>query len=329
MNKQQRNNQALTSRRAFLQAAGSTAVTAGLGGISAAAPQAEKPAGGLKICIFSKHLQWLDWEGMAQTAAEIGFDGIDLTVRKGGHVLPERVETDLPKAAEIIRKVGLEIPMVTAGIVDVSSPYTESMLKTIGGLGIPRYRWGGFRWMEPTPIAERLAQLKQDAAALGELNRKYKVCAIYHTHSGMEVGASIWDLWVILKDLDKNWLGVNYDVGHATIEGGVGGAINSFRIIAPWMKGIAIKDFYWSKNAKGEWRPQWCPLGEGMVNFKRFFTMMRESKFVGPVQMHFEYPLGGADKGDNKLTVEKSTVISAMRKDLALVKNWIREAQLA
>jgi hypothetical protein len=26
---------------------------------------------------FSKHLQWLNWEQMAETAAELGFDGID------------------------------------------------------------------------------------------------------------------------------------------------------------------------------------------------------------------------------------------------------------
>ena len=44
-----------------------------------------------KISIFSKHLQWLDYNGMAKVLSEIGFEGTDLTVRPGGHVLPERV----------------------------------------------------------------------------------------------------------------------------------------------------------------------------------------------------------------------------------------------
>jgi L-ribulose-5-phosphate 3-epimerase len=43
-----------------------------------------------KISIFSKHLQWLDYKGMAKVLSEIGFDGTDLTLRPGGHVLPER-----------------------------------------------------------------------------------------------------------------------------------------------------------------------------------------------------------------------------------------------
>jgi hypothetical protein len=50
--------------------------------------------------VFSKCLQWLDYPGMAGITAEAGFDGVDLTVRAGGHVLPERVEEDLPKAVE-------------------------------------------------------------------------------------------------------------------------------------------------------------------------------------------------------------------------------------
>jgi len=42
-----------------------------------------------KISIFSKHLQWLDYKEMANVLSEVGFDGADLTVRPGGHVLPD------------------------------------------------------------------------------------------------------------------------------------------------------------------------------------------------------------------------------------------------
>jgi sugar phosphate isomerase/epimerase len=52
----------------------------------------------MKIAIFSKHLEFLEGEELAKGAKEIGFDGIDLAVRKGGHVEPERVRQDLPGA---------------------------------------------------------------------------------------------------------------------------------------------------------------------------------------------------------------------------------------
>lgn len=312
------------SRRTFLRTSVGAVLAAGLAqGPAHAAPEP------LKISVFSKHLQFLDWPGLAETVAEIGFDGIDLTVRKGGHVAPERAEEDLPKAAAVIRKAGLTLPMVTAGIVNAATPHAESMLRAMKAAGVTRYRWGGFLYDDRKPIPARLAELKKEAAVLAELNAKYNVGAMYHTHSGAEVGAPIWDLWEILKDLDPARVGVNLDIGHATIEGGVGGWVRSTQLIAPLTRGVAIKDFKWERNAKGEWRPQWCPLGEGMVNFKRFFGLLKESRFSGPVQLHFEYPLGGAESGARELKIEKAKVVAAMKRDLTTLRGWLREAELA
>ncbi|MGH9838397.1 MAG: sugar phosphate isomerase/epimerase family protein [Blastocatellia bacterium] len=297
----------------------STSVQASL--INAAAP--------LKISVFSKHLHWLGWDAMAATAKEIGFDGVDLTLRKDGHVEPERAEQDLPKAAEAIRKAGIELSMVTAGIVDATTPHAEAMMRAMKVAGVKHYRWGGFKYDDNRPIPAQLDELKQKAARLAELNRKYDLTAMYHTHSGSEVGASFWDLWMILKDLDTSRVSVNLDIGHATVEGGLGNWVRSTQLLLPMTRGIAIKDFKWERNARGEWRPQWCPLGNGMVNFKKFFAMVKESSFAGPVQVHFEYPLGGADKGATTLTVEKSQVLAAMKTDLTKLREWLREAQLA
>src|SRR6476646_8203207 len=72
----------------------------------------------LKIHIFSKHLQFLNYEDMANSAAEMGFDGIDLTVRPNGHVLPERVESDLPRAAEAMKKVNFVPSLMTTSVDD-------------------------------------------------------------------------------------------------------------------------------------------------------------------------------------------------------------------
>ncbi len=49
----------------------------------------------MPICIFSKHLQWCNYKEMADLAGEIGFDGVDLTVRPKGHVLPEEVRQEM------------------------------------------------------------------------------------------------------------------------------------------------------------------------------------------------------------------------------------------
>jgi sugar phosphate isomerase/epimerase len=296
------------SRRTLL-AAGTALLSA-----RAVAQKLVKPK--LNVAIFSKHLQFVpDGDGLAQSAADIGFDAIDLTVRKGGHVEPERVRQELPGMVAAIRTHGLDVPMVTTDIVDTETPHAEEILKTMADLGIRNYRWGGFKYTQDRPYAEQLDRMKVRIAKLAALNSHYQTCAMYHTHSGTGVvGASIWDLYLLLKDFDPRAVGVNYDVGHATVEGGVGGWINSFRITGPHVRGIAIKDFLWGQDSKGNWQPQWKPLGEGMVRFPQFFAMVASSDFSGPLQLHFEYPL------------PREKAFSAMKRDLGRVRTWLAQA---
>jgi sugar phosphate isomerase/epimerase len=289
----------------------------------------EKPASRkLKVAIFSKHLQFLRGEALATGAAEIGFDGIDLAVRKGGHVEPERVRQDLPNLVAIIRSHGLEVPMLTTDIADADTPHAEDVLKTMSDLGIHRYRWASFRYDADRPIARQLDELKPRVAKLAALNSRYQAGAMYHTHSGVGlVGASIWDLYIVLKDFDPQAVGVNYDIGHATIEGGLGGWINSLRITGPHLRGVAVKDFLWEKDTRG-WKANFKPLGTGMVHFPQFLNMLAAAHFSSPLQLHFEYPLGGADNGKTSITIPKEEVFAAMKRDLQQLRSYLKDAAL-
>jgi len=131
-----------------------------------------------------------------------------------------------------------------------------------------------------------------------------------------------------MRDLDPKAVGVNYDVSHAVIEGGLGGWIDSFKITGSHVRGIAIKDFAWEKDAKGAWQAQFKPIGEGMVKLPQFFEMVAQTAFDGPVQVHYEYPLGGADHGDRTITIPKVDVLAAMKRDLARVRGLLAKAGL-
>ncbi len=88
----------MPTRRVFMEAA-SGAVLAALatGTASAASPcsaaQARAAHGRRRpalatrsYCFFSKHLPDLNWTDLAAATIDMGFDGIDLTVRPKGHV---------------------------------------------------------------------------------------------------------------------------------------------------------------------------------------------------------------------------------------------------
>ena len=287
-------------------------------GISAASP-----ASRINLCVFSKHLQWLGYEEMARAAADLGFDGIDLTVRPGGHVEPEQVKKDLPRAIKAIQAVGLKIPMITTAITDAVDPASAAILKTAARQGIGHYRLGYFRYEPEQSISETLALARKKLEGLEALNRRLGICGDYQNHAGSRyVGASIWDLRELLRDLDPRWLGCQFDIRHATVEGGLSWSTD-FRAVEARTHTLVLKDFRWKRN-EGNWSLENCPIGSGMVRFKEYFELLKASGFSGPASLHFEYPLGGADHGVHQLEADPGTVLSTMRRDVGAVRELLR-----
>ena len=114
------------------------------------------------ISIFSKHLQWLGYDEMAKVARDMGFEGIDLTVRPEGHVLPENVEKDLPKAMEAVTKAGLKVITITTAVYDAEDPLSEKVLKTASALGIRHYRMG-YGYYDPDKSVRESTESTEEA----------------------------------------------------------------------------------------------------------------------------------------------------------------------
>jgi hypothetical protein len=236
--------------------------------------------------------------------------------RQGGHVEPGAASTELPPLVALLRKSGLEVPMVTSGIVDAATPGVENFVRLLAGLDIHYYRWDGFHYDPAQPFPPQLDDFRRRSSALAALNARHGVMALYHTHSGMPyASASIVSLREMFHDADPRGVGINYDLAHATIEGGLGGWLQSFRLCQERIHGVAVKDFIWARNARGEWDVQWTPLGTGMVHLGEFARMLRDSGFAGPIQVHAEYPLGGAENGKREISIAPSAVIAALQHD--------------
>jgi len=275
------------SRREFLGTAAAGAAAA-MTSRRALAAEAPAPAAAVSLSVFSKHLQYLDYRALAGTVAEAGFDGIDLTVRDGGHVLPERVREDLPKAVEAARGAGLTIPMITTTIVSARDPHAEAVLETAGRLGVRDYRLGWVPYDQARGIAGTFGALRQQFGDLAALNGKSGIRGAYQNHAGDRFGCAVWDLWSVLREVDSPWLGCQYDIRHAVIEG-MSSWPNALRAIAPFIHTVDVKDGHWERTPKG-WQPVTVPLGEGAVNLVMFLRLLKTLGVSKPVSMHFEYP---------------------------------------
>lgn len=301
-----------------------------LSGESAKIPNARQQDA-FKISIFSKHLQWLGYSEMAGVAADMGFDGVDLTVRPNGHVLPERVEEDLPRAMEAVMNSGKEIYMITTSINDADDPLSEKILKTASSLGIRHYRMGYMHYDDSLSVEDNIGVIQTRLNKLALLNKKYSISGEYQNHSGISrsgiyFGSPIWDLYQVLKKINSKWLGSQYDIFHATIEGANAWTVG-LRLISPFIKSIDIKDFQWAKEA-GKWKSETVPLGEGMVDFKEYFGLLKKYDVNVPISVHYEYPMGGAEHGAKELTINREEVTATMSKDLITLKEYLNKADL-
>lgn len=277
------------------------------------------------LCVFSKHLQFLDYESMAAAAAEIGFEGVDLTVRPDGHVSPEDVARDLPRAVGAVRNAGLAVPTITTHIVSAEQEHARTMLETAAELGISGYRMGWIPYDSALGVASSLDALKPQLAALAALNEELGIRGDYQNHAGTRVGAPVWDLAGLLEDLDPAWMGVQYDVRHATVEGANAWPLG-LDLIAPRVRSLVVKDFRWA-DAGGAARVEDVPLGKGHVDFLAFWQQIKALGLRVPVSLHFEYDMPGEDE---PLAPEilRARTIDVMRRDLTMLRKMLVQAGL-
>jgi len=125
---------------------------------------------------------------------------------------------------------------------------------------------------------------------------------------------------VVASPFDAATVGYYFDVRHAVVEGGDGGWRTALDLVSPRLSMISLKDFFWEKSG-GSWQQHDCPIGEGMVDWKRYFATLAKARFHGPVSLHIEYDIAG----DTPAAQEKNTLVAAER-DFAFVKARIAEA---
>ncbi len=295
-----------------------------LAGAAAAAPVAAAAPADMerRICLFTKYLdRFFDVTETARMLRELGVSGPDLTVRPGGMIEPERASEDLPRAVAICKEHGLTVPLISTAITSAGDPVARALLKTAAGAGIRYYKPGYYRYKDLVRWRNTLDAVGREVEALARLGRELGIRGGFHQHSG-ELGGSLWDGMEILERVDPKWMGLYFDVGHATIEGGKLGWKLGLQRSAPRVVMIAIKDYVWERTPKG-WGSRWVPLGEGMVDWSAFFSMLRNIEFPGPISlhMHIEDDIGGATKAARYDKCQE-----AAARDLKFLRQRIREA---
>ena len=286
------------------------------------APDSEKPAApkfGLSapkrdtpmLCVFSQNMAKVPYFELGNIAGQIGFEGVDLTVMTGGHVDPRVTNVDLVRAFEAIRGAQLEVPVISTNITSSTDPTAYAILYLTGHSQVPLFRLGQWPYQEAGDIQQRLAQVRRDLAQIASLGQRCNIAAAFPNRAGGFVGQAVWDTQLMIADMDPRWIGYYFDPAEATANGGAGGWEAALRLTLPRLKAISLQDFYWKKDG-AEWKMQKCPLGEGMVDWQKFFGLLASARFTGPISIHVEY--------------QPQDQTGAMAKDLEFARRNVQKA---
>ena len=319
------------SRRHFVSRLAAVGATLPLASLVAAEGRKKEPAaplpawqgGKTQLHVFSKPLHWMSWADTAAMVKAAGGDGVDFTVRNAqGHVLPEKVTEDLPRAVDACRAAGLKVEMITTEIQGLQTPHAEKLLRAAAKVGVKYYRLGFFNYDFSKGVKGSLDALRPQLRELAALNQSLGLHGAIQNHAGPRVGGPMWDLYELLKDIDPRWLGVQFDIRHAVAEAGQSWPI-TLRLLAPWIRCTDIKDFRWEQGP-GKAAIDNVPLGQGIVPYAAYLRLVRELQLAGPMSLHLEYPpferapLSEADK--------RQQFPALMRKDIDTLKGWMAQA---
>lgn len=303
-----------------LSAAASTLLPTGTATTLAAPPDvlATLPQ---RLCVFTDHIDDLGFSygDVARQYGALGY-GPDLTVRGGGVVPPERVADELPKAVDAFRSAGVPVPMISTNLNDLDDPLARPTLDAMHKLGIRFYKLG---YMHYHDVSTWEADLKAAAVQLSRLvaaGHELGITAGIHNHSGQSIGGPLWDVPLLLDQVDSPALCSYFDPAHATLEGANFGWKIGFQRLMGRVGMLAVKDFVWEKS-DGGWRSRWCPLGQGLVKWPEFFDMLAKTDFHGPISVHIEYPIAGSTRVE-----QFDNCLASARRDLDFVRSQLQRA---
>lgn len=283
---------------------------AGLGMLAGGRVLGAEEKSGREIAVFTKYLEKLSYDELAEVIAPLGVAGLEAPLRRGGHIEPAELAEKLPAFVEALGKKDLSVVIMASSIDGVDSKgLAEKQLEAAAAAGIKKYRLQHLKYDLSKPMKPQIANFTAQLKDLADLNKEVGIQGVYQNHRGKNfVGGPIWDMVGMLEAVDMSeHLGLAFDFAHATVEGANAWEMN-FRRALPHIGAVFFKDY---KTDGKNW--QACAIGEGAVDPQAGKLVSKLLPPEIPISIHVEYIRDGG--------VEKT--VAAMAKDIATVRNWL------
>ena len=253
------------------------------------------------VILYSQVLVDIEYPELGDIVKQMGFDGVDLTIMPGGHVEPRLANVDLVRAFEVMEGNTLAVPVITTALTTPLDRTAVPVIALAGMSGARVFRPGNWPVNHTDPNL-RLAEVQRDFFGLVSVGRQYQMAGAFYNSSGNNVGSSVAEIQRILGPMDPNQAGYYFDACNAAA--GPGGWEAAMKTALPRIKAVAIQDFTVEKKDGKEVTTK-CPLGKGTIDWAKFFQLLAQSGYMGPVTIQIEYKakdMPAAIEGDLQFT---------------------------
>jgi len=245
------------------------------------------------VCAYTEHFQKLPIPEVCRVFKQIGVDGLDLTVRPGGHIEPRNAKRELPLAGKTAKQHGLKIMMLTTAITTPNQQATD-ILTACRDLGIAKIKLGYHRAGEFGNLSRRMDEVRKSLATIADFAAPFGVLPCVHVHSGPTIPSNGFVLHQLIKDLPPDRIGAYLDSYHMTITGGNGGWRQAVETLKPWIALVALKNFKWHAQKRDDigqqrWTTDYCRLADGIAPIPDFIRTVQQAGYKGFYTLHTEY----------------------------------------
>jgi len=265
------------------------------------------------ITVFTKPWQTLEIGELADLVVELGFDGIELPVRKGFQVEPDSIEASLGNAVEVFKERDLMIYSVAGDLdrktaracVQAGVPVLRTMLK-----------------LDPEKTyMQNVVEFQEFCEEVGEELKGSNTTIGLQNHCDEFVTSSI-GLIHSIESLPVDQVSAVLDLGHT----GLDGEGEEIAIDIAWSRlsminlknAIRIED---GKDAGGAtiWNHTWVSGREGFTSWSKVVAELSKRKYELPICLTAEY------KDASLNTLSGDAVVKPLKEDLSFLKELIQE----
>ena len=287
-----------------------------LAGLALAAPLSERlaaqrerrgpaPRGTPALCLYSDQMRKVGYSEMGEILGMLGFDGVEITVQTGGHVpLDGNIDLHLERSIEAMTGSGIEVPIVSTSATTATTKALQTIMWWAGEMGVPIFRPGHWA-IQGGNVAASAMIAQREISWLAQLGKNFKLQVAIHNSTADFVGSNVAALDALIRPFEP-MIGFDFDIGYATAAADPAGGLAALEIALPRLKAATVRDVAWTKAPDGAKKLSQCPLGEGTVDWPKFFGALAKANFTGPITLQVEY--------------EPKDELAAIRQDLAFLK---------